>query len=209
MPKTIVCFGDSNTWGFDPASGERFPADVRWTGVLRAELDGGFQVIEEGLNGRTTTVDDPLQPHRNGLTYLPPCLESHKPLDLVIIMLGTNDLKARFRKSASDIAETAALIAGVARTSPVGPNGSFPQVILVAPPPIIEPTLFAEMFEGGVEKSQQFAKYYGAYAAWYGVDFFDAGAVVRSSDLDGIHLDASEHQKLGNALAAEVRRMLG
>jgi len=88
-PKTIVCFGDSNTWGFDPASGERFPADVRWPGVLRAQLGGGYQVIEEGLNGRTTTVDDPLQPHRNGLTYLPPCLESHKPLDLVTIMLGT------------------------------------------------------------------------------------------------------------------------
>ncbi len=206
--RTIVCFGDSNTWGFNPASGERFPPNVRWPGVLKATLGSAFTVIEEGLNGRSTTVDDPLQPHRNGLTYLPPCLESHKPLDLVTIMLGTNDLKARFRRSGSDIAETASLLAGVARTLPVGPGGSQPRVLLIAPPPLATLTALAEMFEGGLEKSLRFSEHFRSYSAWYDVNFFDAGSVIRSSDLDGIHLEANEHHKLGLAIAAEVQRIL-
>jgi lysophospholipase L1-like esterase len=207
--KTLVCFGDSNTWGFNPESGERFAPDVRWPGVLQEALGQEVKVIEEGLNGRSTTVDDPLQPHRNGLTYLPPCLESHKPLDLVTIMLGTNDLKARFHRSGSDIAETAAFLAGVARTSAVGPGGSLPRVLLIAPPPIVRPKTWDEMFEGGVQKSLRFAEYFGSYADWYDVDFFDAGSVIRSSEIDGIHLEAEEHRKLGIAIAAEVRRVLG
>src|SRR3954462_1773041 len=99
--KTIVCFGDSNTWGYDPASNGRFGPTNRWTGVLQTALGSDYRVIEEGLNGRTTTVDDPIHDHRNGRHYLPPCLESHAPFDLVTIMLGTNDLKARFNSSAS------------------------------------------------------------------------------------------------------------
>jgi lysophospholipase L1-like esterase len=206
--KTIVCFGDSNTWGFDPATSERFPADVRWPGVLRARLGDDVEVIEEGLNGRTTTVDDPLQPHRNGLVYLPPCLESHKPIDLVTIMLGTNDLKARFHRSGSDIAETAALLAGVARSLPVGRGGASPRVLLIAPPPIVKLSILAEMFDGGAEKSRKFAEYYRAYSEWYNVDFFDAGSVIRSSEIDGIHLEDGEHRKLGEAIAGEVARLL-
>jgi lysophospholipase L1-like esterase len=207
--QTIVCFGDSNTWGFDPATSERFPPAVRWPGVLQARLGDGFHVIEEGLNGRTTTVEDPLQPHRNGLVYLPPCLESHKPIDLVTIMLGTNDLKARFRRSGSDIAETAALLAGVARSLPVSRGGAFPRVLLIAPPPIVKLGILAEMFDGGIAKSQKFAEYYRTYAEWYNVDFFDAGSVIRSSEIDGIHLEADQHRRLGEALAGEVNRLLG
>ena len=100
--KTILCFGDSNTWGFDPDATASSPYpirhahDVRWTGVLARELGQEFHVIEEGQNGRTTVHEDPIVQHRNGRTYLPPCLESHKPIDLVVLMLGTNDLKAMF-----------------------------------------------------------------------------------------------------------------
>ena len=98
--KNILCFGDSNTWGYAPVTGERYPGHVRWTGVLQSCLGDDYFVIEEGLNGRTTVHNEPLRPHRNGASLLPVLLESHSPLDLVIVMLGTNDLKACFRQSA-------------------------------------------------------------------------------------------------------------
>jgi lysophospholipase L1-like esterase len=204
--KTIVCFGDSNTWGFDPETKDRFAPDLRWTGVLQRTLGEGYKVIEEGLNGRTTNVDDPLQPHRNGLTYLPPCLESHKPFDLVTIMLGTNDLKCRFGRSGSDIAEAAARLAGLARTLPFGPGGSNLQVLLMVPPPIARLTAFAEMFTGAEEKSCRLVQHFRTFSP---VPVLDAGEVIRSSDVDGIHFEADEHRKLGEAVAHEVQRLLG
>ena len=108
--KNVLCFGDSNTWGFMPESislpcPERHPHDVRWTGVLARELGGGYRVIEEGQNGRTTVHDDPFALARNGKTVLPAILESHKPLDLVVLMLGTNDLKAVYGVSPGEIAD--------------------------------------------------------------------------------------------------------
>jgi lysophospholipase L1-like esterase len=207
--RTIVCFGDSNTWGADPAAPRRFAPDVRWTGVLARELGEGCRVIEEGLNGRTTNLDDTIEVHRNGRTYLLPCLESHAPFDLITIMLGTNDLKARFGRSASDIAQSATALAGIARLSASGPDGSRPRVLLMAPPPVARLSLLGEMFAGSEEKSHRFAHFYREYAAWHDVDFLDAGAVIRSSDVDGIHFDPEEHGKLGIAVAARVREILG
>ncbi len=207
--KTIVCFGDSNTWGYDPATRGRFAPDVRWTGVLQHVLGDGYKVIEEGLNGRTTNVDDPMEAHRNGMTYLPPCLESHKPLDLVTIMLGTNDLKARFGRSGSDIAEAAASLAGIARTLLVGPNRGFPKVLLIVPPPVAALTALAEMFAGAEDKSRRFAQHYRTVAEWHAAPVLDAGEIIRSSDLDGIHFEADEHRKLGEAVAREIEVLLG
>lgn len=207
--KTIVCFGDSNTWGYDPATKGRFAPDTRWTGVLQATLGDGYRVIEEGLNGRTTTVDDPITPYRNGRDYLPPCLESHAPVDLITIMLGTNDLKERFRRSASDIAESAGVLASMAKLSGCGPAGGAPQVLLIAPPPVATLTDFAEMLEGAEEKSKRFAHFYQKRAERLGVHFLDAGSVIRSSDLDGIHFEAAEHAKLGRAVAEKIRSILG
>ena len=94
MTKVVVCYGDSNTWGADPAGTGRFAPDVRWTGVLQAELGSGYKIIEEGLNGRTTNIEDTIEEDRNGRRQLPPTIESHRPFDLMIIMLGTNDLAA-------------------------------------------------------------------------------------------------------------------
>jgi lysophospholipase L1-like esterase len=206
--KTIVCYGDSNTWGADPSGSGRFGYDTRWTGVLRNELGAGFRVVEEGLNGRTTTVDDPIYPWKNGRDYLMPCLESHHPIDLITIMLGTNDLKGRLNRSASDIAESAGALAKMAAQSPFGVNGAGPKVLLIAPPPITIVPRYDEMFAGGQEKSKKFARYYQEMAAWQGVDFLDAGAVIRSSEVDGIHFDAEEHAKLGKAIAAKARELL-
>ena len=97
----ILCYGDSNTWGYDPVGNARFGPDDRWTGVLRTTLGSAHSVIEEGLNGRTTNVDDQIEEHRNGRTYLMPCVQSHAPFDVITIMLGTNDLKERFHRSAA------------------------------------------------------------------------------------------------------------
>lgn len=207
--RTVVCYGDSNTWGFDPETRERFAPDVRWPGVLARGLGGGFRVIEEGLSGRTTVRDDPIEGvHKNGRTYLRACLESHKPIDLVALMLGTNDLKGRFGASASDIAQGAASLAEEILRSGCGPGGGTPEVLLVAPPPVGRLTELAEMFEGSAEKSARFAGHYRRFAEQYGCEFLDAGAVATSSDLDGIHLEADEHRKLGEAVAAGVAEIL-
>jgi len=206
---TVLCYGDSNTWGYDPATRARYPLHMRWTGVLAARLGAEYRVIEEGLNGRTTRWDDPIEVGRNGLTYLRACIESHQPLDLIIIMLGTNDLKRRFDLSASDIAQSAADLAETAWRFAQAPDGSHAEVLLVAPPAVCTLTEFDQMFDGAREKSRQFSRYYRLAAGWRHVPFFDAGSVIVSSEKDGIHFDSDEHRKLGEALADEVRRLVG
>lgn len=206
--KTVVCFGDSNTWGLDPATGDRFASELRWTGVLQRGLGPGVRVIEEGLNDRTTNVDDPVVPDRNGATHLPSRLLSHRPIDLLVLMLGTNDLKARFQRSASDIAESAARLAGIARGSLCGPRGQPVSTLLVAPPPVREIGLCAEMFAGAEAKARRLGSLYPQFAAWFGAQSFDAGAVAQVSELDGVHLDADSHRRLGDALAQVVGQLL-
>ena len=207
--RTVVCYGDSNTWGSDPNTGDRFAPDVRWPGVLARELGDGFRVIEEGLGARTTVWDDPIEgAHKNGGAYLRACLESHKPIDLLAIMLGTNDLKARFGLSASDIAQGAATLAGMALRSGCGPGGEAPAVLLISPPATATLTEMAEMFEGAGEKSRRFPAHYRRFAEQEGCAFLDAGEVIASSDIDGIHLEVVEHSKLGEAVAVRVREVL-
>jgi lysophospholipase L1-like esterase len=205
--KTVLCYGDSNTWGYEPASGDRFSEDVRWTGVLARELGSEFRVIGEGLNARTTVREDPVEEYKNGKDYLRPCLESHRPLDVVIVALGVNDLKARFFASASDAADGAGILVTIAQRSGAGPDGSPPVVLLMAPPPVGRLTELAEMFAGAEEKSRGFARQYRRVAEKYGCELLDAGEQVRASDLDGIHLEAGEHRKLGEAVAARVIEM--
>ena len=205
----IVAFGDSNTWGYDPSRGTRFAPDIRWTGVMRRELGAAHTVIEEGLNGRTTVFTDPIEPDRRGADYLPPCLRSHAPLDVLIIALGCNDMKGRFSASPGDIAFGAERLILMARAEPAGPNGAPPKVLLVAPPPIAKLTALAEMFEGATEKSRALAARYREVAKLHGVGFVDAGQFIACSDLDGIHFEADQHAILGHALAEAVRMTLG
>ena len=207
--KRILCYGDSNTWGYNPVTQDRFDKVGRWTGQLSRMLGGDYDVIEEGLNGRTTVWDDPIEGYKNGREYLIPCLESHRPLDLVIIMLGTNDLKKRFSLSAYDIAEGAGVLVQIVQKSNAGMLGAAPAVLLIAPPPVEKLTAFAEMFEGAEVKSQKFAEHYRRVAAELGCPCFDASTVIVSSDLDGIHFEQSEHARLGQALAVRVREIIG
>ncbi len=207
--KTILCFGDSNTWGFDPATGRRFDRAARWTGVLRRELGDGYEVVEEGLNGRTTVREDPVEGDKNGRRHFLPILESHMPLDLVVIMLGTNDLKHRFGLSAWDIASSVGVLAELALGFRSKHAPGSPKVMLMAPPPLARLTGFADLLEGGTEKSRQLGRHYRRVAGECGCEFLDAGEVIVSSDRDGIHFEAEEHAKLGRAVAGKVREILG
>lgn len=207
--RRILCFGDSNTWGYDPATQERFDEATRWTGVLQAALGRDFAVIEEGLNGRTTVWNDPIEGHKNGHDYLVPCLESHRPLDLVVLMLGTNDLKRRFSLSAYDIAQGVAVLLRAVSYSGAGRDGQPPRVLLLAPPPTARLSDFAEMFEGAGPKSLLLGQHYRVVAEQGHAAFLDTATVVRTSDIDGIHLEAAEHAKLGRAVAHEVLALIG
>jgi lysophospholipase L1-like esterase len=208
---TIVCFGDSNTQGMDPRTQRRLPPAVRWPGVLGAELGEEFEVIEEGLNGRTTAWDDVASPFRNGRDYLLPCLWSHAPVDLVIVMLGTNDTKARLGLSAPDIASGASLLVDLARQSLAGPEETPPRILLVCPPPLGPTTDHAELWGFGEsrELSARLARFYRLVAADAGVAFLDAGEHASLATQDGVHLDADGHRRLGLAVAASVRELLG
>lgn len=206
--KTILCYGDSNTWGWNPATQDRYARDERWPGVLRRKLGEGYLVIEEGLNGRTTVWDDPIEGYKSGKEYLIPCLETHRPIDLVAIMVGTNDLKVRFSLSAYDIANGAGVLVDIVQKSEAGPGGSVPKVLLMAPPPLGKLTEFAEMFEGAEAKSRKFSERYRRVAEEYGCAFLDTSEVIVSSDIDGVHLELSEHCKLGKAVATLVKKIL-
>jgi lysophospholipase L1-like esterase len=208
MP-VVVAFGDSNTWGFSPRAGARMARDVRWPGVMAQALGPSFQVIEEGLCGRTTVFDDSEEEERNGLAYLAPCLRSHAPLDLVIISLGLNDVKARFAATPETVAAGAERLIEVALASATGPDGAAPEAVVVAPPPIEKLIEYAEMFEGGAEKALRLPAVYRALAEQRGVGFVDAGQFIRCSPLDGIHYAPDQHAVLGATMAEAVRMMLG
>lgn len=207
---TVVCFGNSNTHGFNGATLDRFPADVRWPGVAAGDLAGRARVIEEGLGGRTTIWDDPFGAGRNGRTYLLPCLRSHAPVSVVVIMLGTNDLKAYYRLGPPEIASGAGLLVELARESLSGPAGMPPAVLLVAPVPLGTLTTLSELwgYGAGRETSLRLAPFYRAAAAQSGAAFLDAGALVTTDPADGVHLDAAAHQTLGRAIAAVVGELL-
>ncbi len=173
--------------------------------MLARELGAGYKVIEEGLNGRTTVWDDPIEEGRNGKTYLAPCLETHRPIDLVVLMLGTNDLQQRLSVPAFDIGRSIGALLQIIGRSAAGRAGQAPRVLLIAPPALARLTAFAEMFAGGTEKSRLLGCYYKEQATLAGCEFLDAAGIIRSSDIDGIHLEPAEHQTLGRAVAERVR----
>jgi lysophospholipase L1-like esterase len=205
--RTILCFGDSNTHGTIPMPDlnglGRFGHEGRWPSLMGAALGSGFEVINEGHPGRTTVLDDPMEgEHRSGLRVLPSLLESHQPLDMVIIKLGTNDLKNCFHVSAADIAFFLDRLVRVIQRFDAGIR-----VLVVAPPPIIEVGCLAEMFAGGAAKSQGLAAAIKAMTDRLGVGFFDAGSVIKVSPVDGIHYEAGDQVALGQALAGKVREV--
>ncbi len=214
--KTILCYGDSNTWGADPATGDRFDRFTRWPGALRELLnasspagDPAYWVLEEGLCGRTTCRDDPVEGDRNGLAQAAAIFESHRPLELIVVLLGTNDLKVRYSPTAFDIARGAQRVARLAMTSGAGPDGLNPEVLLVAPPPVATLSYFKGMFGSCQKISKELADQYRICADELGCSFMDAGDLVRSSELDGIHWEREEHLKFAEALAKFIPELIG
>ena len=209
--KTLLCYGDSNTHGSlpstDPAVRPRLGPDERWPGIVRKRLGDDWFVVEEGLGGRTTVLDDPIDGvHKNGLRGLPIALESHRPIDLVVLMLGTNDLKVRFAMTAIDIARANAVlverILGSVANGPDGKRG--PNVLLVAPPHVLEVGQQLEIRAGAAAKAERFGALYAEVAKTYGIPFLDAATVIQPSPFDGVHFEAAAHRKLGNAIADKI-----
>ena len=203
--KTILCYGDSNTWGYNPVNAERYGRDIRWAKIMQQHLGSDYEVIEEALNGRTTVHEDFLEEGRNGMTYLIPCLISHKPIDLVILKLGVNDLKQRFNVPASDVADGVRKLSWEILKSDTGPNHQAPQLLILTPPPMGKLSQFADMFAGGPEKSRQFSTHYKVVAEELGCEYLDTGEHIVSSDIDGIHYEPNQHIKLGKVVADKVK----
>jgi lysophospholipase L1-like esterase len=208
----IFVYGDSLTWGIIPDSRQRLPFERRWPGVLEAQLAAAgrrCRVIEDCLNGRRTVWEDPLKPGRNGLHGLSQRIEAHSPLDLAIVMLGTNDFQASHENEASHSAEGIAAIVRAIRSAPVEPGMAIPPILVVAPPPIGLPRgAIAAKFRGAEARCRGVAQAYERVAREEQCAFLDAGSVTSSSVVDGIHLDADQHGRLGLALAREVMRLL-
>ena len=210
--RRILCFGDSLTWGFDPETRARFPRESRWPGVMQRILGPDYEIIEEGQCGRTIATDDPAEGEKNGLKYVGPCMESHTPFDLMIIMLGSNDLKRKFSYPPIDVAGemrrflekvTSYLHFHTDRTA---------QVFLIAPPHIgenIRDSWLGDMFgyEYGREKSMELAGWYEQLAQLFGTQYLNAADYVQVSPVDACHMDAENQRKLGQVLAERVREL--
>lgn len=209
--KTVLCYGDSNTHGYNPVTGLRYPRNVRWTGILQELLGDNFYVVEEGCNGRTTVFDDPEEPWKNGLFHLKPCLNSHKPVDIVIMMLGSNDLKKPYHATAQMIAEGAETLVKEIDSFLTEKQEFRPQIILVAPPVIgegIATSIYQTSFDAtAITRSLQFEELYREVANRNQCFFFNAGQVVTSSEVDSLHLMPEEHKKLAEALYNFIKKM--
>ncbi len=209
MKKRVLCFGDSNTFGFNAKTKERFDEEVRWTRRLGKALGEEYEIIEEGLGGRTAVCDDPLKEGLSGLTYFYPCLMTHKPIDLVIIMLGTNDTKERFSFTAYNIAMGIIRLSDKVQSSMAGREEKDPPVLIVSPPPIgeryQEKPDFLSMGKECDVKSKEMVAYLKAMALEKGHYFLEAGLSILMGDADYIHLDEGGHEKMAILMEDEIK----
>ncbi|MDF1599960.1 SGNH/GDSL hydrolase family protein [Mesorhizobium sp. YIM 152430] len=211
--KTILCYGDSITWGSDAETGGRHDFADRWPNVLQTALGTDIQVIAEGLRGRTTAFDEHLADcDRNGARILPTVLYTHAPIDLVIILLGSNDMKPAIAGTALAAMQGMRRLVELVKFNAMRDGQSEPPaVLIVAPPPLCETanTEYSAMFAGGVEQSRMLASFYADLADEWGCGFFDAGSVAQTTPVDGVHLDAENTRAIGRGLEPIVRMMLG
>ena len=209
MPKTILCYGDSNTYGYNPLTGLRYPKSIRWPGCMARLLGDDYEVIEEGCNGRTTVFDDPLEGWKNGMDYLRPCLNTHKPIDMILMMLGSNDLKEVFHAAPQEIAEGAEALVKVMQEFTEEKQGFVPKIVLICPPEIgpgIETSPFRYSFtESAIERSKALPEKYRKVAEKHGLIFVNAAEHIAPSEADSLHLMPEAHRALAEVLADVVR----
>ena len=187
--KTVLCYGDSITWGYIPGNLGRYPLDKRWPSVLQKELGNQFHVVAEGLRGRYTVHDQPFRAGRNGAALLQPILETHSPIDLLIIRLGTNDVLHRADLTAFDAARGVEILARIALASETGPADGAPRVMLIAPPRIRAlPDELRELCRGNPSESGHFSRHFREIAARRQLYFLDAAEVAEPGSGDGVHL---------------------
>ncbi len=209
MTKQILAYGDSLTWGADPVTTLRHPIADLWPSVLQAGLGDVARVVQDGLGGRTTCFDDHAAACcRNSTITLPVAMSAHMPLDLVIIMLGTNDLKPIHGGVALGAQAGMRRLVHLARTTPYKPKEATPQVLIVAPPHCGEATMRAHDSGRRIEESHKFAQLYSELAEEVGCAFFDASTVAQPSKEDGVHLDVANTRAIGEALVAPVLKLL-
>jgi len=217
MQRTIFCYGDSNTWGFIAGSAnyetmymERYSRNERWPGLLQKFLGVEYYVVEEGLNGRTTNLDYQFPPNRNGKTYLPSCLYSHAPIDLVVLSLGGNDLKAYFHRNAADICAGLSELVDIIISSKYGQKMKEPPKILILSQPIPLPISesFIDnnilVFEGAIERAKALVKLYSDLAREKKCFFLDVSRDIKPSEIDGVHLDKTGHVKLASLVKKRI-----
>ncbi len=205
--RRILCYGDSNTFGTGPmqslADDPIHPKHLRWGGVMSAELGGTWDVVVEGLPGRTTVHDDPVEgEYRNGMRTLEAIIHSHRPIDLLIICLGTNDTKQRFNLGPQDIALGVARLLQEARKT-----GVVAKMLAICPPPVKERGDLAEIFRGAEARCVGLAEQMERFAAENNSAFLDAGTIIRVDGRDGVHWNADSHDAFGRAVAAKVRTL--
>lgn len=206
--KTILCFGDSNTWGANPKDGSRYPRGIRWPSALQKILGSKYEVISEGLRGRTLVAHDIAKPHRTGITHLRALIESADPLDLVIIMLGTNDIKSIHSLAPKDIAKHLEKTIQLIRDRKIKLQER-PQILIICPPSPVNPK--SGRLDSRMARWPEFfsllPKLYEQVAKKYKCSFINAGDHISSSRNDGYHLDSDAHLKLAKAVAAQIRKM--
>lgn len=200
--KVILCFGSSTTWGYDPMSGNRFPENIRWTSIMARELGEKFEIIEEGFNGRTVLNHIPYNHPANGYQYLEE-LFGHADFDFIIIFLGNNDLFANRETSVKHVAEGIEKM--IHRVKFIKPHS---HIIIVAPPQINEDFEAAYLYQSEIEKSKKFSHEYKHIASINSCFFVDAGKVVSTSSIDGVHLDKEENIKFGTYMADFIKMSL-
>lgn len=207
--KTILCYGDSNTWGYNPKTKKKYQDEIRWSSILQKELGENFKVITEGLNGRTTVWDDPIEGEfKNGKSYLLPCIHSHKPIDLVIFYLGANDLKYRFSVSAYDIAKSIETLVNITEESKTGTGEKAPKILIITPTIIGKLDEPEGAFFGAEEKSKRLPHEFNKVFKNSHRFLLDSNEIIKTSPIDGVHLHEESHRILGIEVSKIVKEIL-
>jgi len=216
--KTILCFGDSNTWGFPPDYEEpdpvkaRYPWQVRWPGVMQSILGKEYRIVEDAINGRTAFFNDPLSEFRNGAAAIDYAMLANMPVDLVTIMLGSNDVKIFFNAQPFIIGKGIETLIDKIRLGGYGPGGESPEILIIAPAKlpgsIVRTWVKNEFDEISVKKSEQLAEVYQEVAQRKECHFMNASDFVEANDKDALHLDEAAHAKLAEAVSEKVKEIL-